>query len=542
MKRPVTTSSVNKKGRFLSIFVFVSFFAMAVSSLISNPVSASSQWDNLIINQQPLNISIYNNSPKVLSPSDPISDYEKYIINKEFHSPSFSDFLNPQYKNSPDYQQFQSESYDYESGARWAIFSEPSHMGNSLYPVSTPLLVFADSDFEMVPVLDYYKRPTWMLKNRSNQTKEIRYYRFLVSSGFNTFPFTGFSGFSYQKTSCAAQGYCFLNGRGSFTSLKSFVNNFDIQYPDNYSGDQFITEYFPLLSFTPVLSGQIQGQELSAIVEKDNMLHDFDYFFNQKYQYKLYLFNNQDSYDLIDTKILSFSDPYKYNFSANSSNGFYKVEVLPILQPPFTIKYDFKSAFIPLEYKGFSTNTYFSTKNVPFGASKPQFIFENCDTLDISCHIRNVITTISKAFYDFGNFLRNFLFKDVVGFLKWLFVPSENFLKNSFTQDSIRNIGSSFFSYTDAFVVVKEMYLSIFNALFTHQIGYSKPCHIFPKINIFGQPAQLNVCVFESFIGESNFNVLKTFNSLVLMFAGMFVVRGLVVKVGLMLLGGGFTE
>ncbi|MDO4729318.1 MAG: hypothetical protein Q4B43_10010 [Bacteroidota bacterium] len=200
-----------------------------------------------------------------------------------------------------------------------------------------------------------------------------------------------------------------------------FKSNFQVEYEYGYDGPRIPLESnisTDSLSFQPILSGQIKGQELSAVVEPDNMISDIDYFSAQKYQYKLFKFNN-NNYDLIDTKVLKFGEVYKYNFNSESSNGLYKVEVLPILQVPYQPKYNFISSYIPLEYSGFSTNSYFSTKNVPF-SSTSNFSFENCDALDVPCHIRNVITTISKAFYDFGNFLRNFLFKDVLGFIKFL--------------------------------------------------------------------------------------------------------------------------
>lgn len=507
MKRPATTSLQFKKGRFLSIFVFVAFFSMAVSSLVSNPVSASSQWDNLIINQQPLNISIYNNSPKVLSPSDPISDYEKYIINKEFHSPFFSDFLNPQYKNFPDYQQFQSESYDYESGARWAIFSEPSYMGNSLYPVSTPLLVFADSDFEMVSVLDYYKRPTWMLKNRSNQTKEVRYYRFLVSSGFNTFPFTGFSGFSYQKSSCAAQGYCFLNGRGSFTSLKSFVNNFDIQYPDNYSGDQFITEYSSLPKFKVDYSYTVNKGKINIQLYKPDQLPQFEWD-NMRVQQVYNIGVQCDDESIVDFKDdvgIPFQSGLKYYFPdscivSSSKNLIFRFH----FQSYDFKKYDFETLEFSIQYTSDLVKFYNSNTSIsPLVA---------CDLIDIPCHLNNFFI----KFFDF---------------LKWVFIPSFSDFKSYFDDffvDIRESIGGAYGFVQSVMLSFQSFVSLIYPSLFDS--NYSPPCYFIPSFVVFNHAFNIDLCQFENMVGSSNFSKITSFVSVTFVFISMFFARNIVFK------------
>lgn len=310
-----------------------------------------------------------------------------------------------------------------------------------------------------------------------------------------------------------------------------FKSNFQVEYEDGYDGPRI-----PLgsnistdsLSFQPVLSGQIKGQELSAVVEPDNMISDIDYFSAQKYQYKLFKFNN-NNYDLIDTKVLKFGEVYKYNFNSESSNGLYKVEVLPILQVPYQPKYNFISSYIPLEYSGFSTNSYFSTKNVPF-SSTSNFSFENCDALDVPCHIRNVITTISKAFYDFGNFLRNFLFKDVLGFIKFLFIPSFDDIKSYYLSfiDSIKLSLGGLYGFGESVSLSMTSFFKMIYPSFSSD--YTPPCRFIPNFNVFGSPMSIDLCSFEKSIGTSNFNLIRGFVSISFVFSSLFISRGILFR------------
>lgn len=515
MKRSATTSSVNKKGRFLSIFVFVSFLiSMTVSSLISNSVSAASPWDNLIKSTAPLPVVTLDQ--KTLN-----SCSGNYNLS---HVSNLSDLIKltnanvPSTKNSLD--QIRQLPFDFDSD-RWIIGSRilPDwQQYRACNPSSETRLIYGSKDLVFKTFTAYNGRPYWGLHNPTSNSLSYKIFRF-IPSGFvdpiasKYLPHNGIN-FVYTEAHTLPP-----KGVAEVSLNHIFINNFTIEYPDTYNGSKFISEYTALSSFTPVLSGYIHGQQLYAIVEKDNIMNDFDYFFNQKYQYKLYLFNNQDSYDLIDTKILSFSDPYKYNFSANSSNGLYKVEVLPILQPPFTIKYDFKSAFIPLEYKGFSTNTYFSTKNVPFGTSKPEFVFENCDNIDVPCHLRNIITSIRKFFYDIFQMFKAFIIPDFDSIKSVIesaqLQARENMGAISSLFDFIR---ISFGSFVDA----------IFPTLFID--SYMPPCDIFPQFNFFGSSAKINICKFEQTMGTFNFNKIRFLISGVFIFSSMSIFRSLFIK------------
>lgn len=500
----------------MRVFLFV--FALVVVNLsVSFAASAASAHDNLIKSTNPLP-AITLDQQSINSCS---GNYNMTQISKLSDLINLSNSKVPHTKQSID--QIRQLPFDFDSN-RWIIGSRILPKWNQYQACnqsSESYLIYGSKDLVFKPAISYNGTAYWSLHNPTSNPLTYKLFRF-QPSGFTDsvaskyLPHNGFNNvYSETKT-------VYPNSRLEVNLNNILINNFTTEYPDSYNGPTFNSSIDVITSnpsFVPILSGYILGQELSAVVEKDNIMNDFDYFFNQKYQYKLYLFNNQDSYDLIDTKILSFSDPYKYNFSANSSNGLYKVEVLPILQPPFTIKYDFRSAFIPLEYKGFSTNTYFSTKNVPFGTSKPEFVFENCDNIDVPCHLRNIITSIRKFFYDIFQMFKAFIIPDFDSIKSVIesaqLQARENMGAISSLFDFIR---ISFGSFVDA----------IFPTLFID--SYMPPCDIFPQFNFFGSSAKINICKFEQTIGTSNFNKIRFLISGVFIFSSMSIFRSLFIK------------
>lgn len=504
MKRPATTSSVNKKGRFLSIFVFVAFFAMAVSSLVSSPVSAFTINNNKTISftstsycdvnwnlETVLNFqrngelgsqgNDYSGEPKAfddwlkyIKPN--IKDY-KYLIyrnNNKVHI-----IIN--YQNLDKYQLYFPKTgnpYLTDGQKSWDLRHKTYKPSQSAKWQDYDLMIFT-----LVP---------------SPKNKPCVSYPIHFSSGFTAFPISPFNIIP--------------------DSTEIFRSNFSTKYDDGYTGPK-VPKPIELPTFTPIISGQIQGQELSVIVEKDNMVHDFEYLSNQKFKYRLLYVNPGSLDEIVDTKVLSFTDPYKYHFKAESKNGIYKVEVIPVLQVPYEAKYDFQSMYIPLEYKGFSTSAYFSTKDIPFGTPKPDFVFENCDKIDIPCHLRNIITSIRKFFYDIFQMLKEFI------------IPDFNSIKSVIDSAQLQakeNMGA----ISSLFDFIKISFGSFVDAVFPTLFidSYSPPCDIFPQFNFFGNPLKIDICKFEKTIGTSNFNKIRFFISGVLIFLSMSIFRSLFIK------------
>ena len=504
MKRPATTSLYIKKGRFLSIFVFVAFFAMAVSSLISNPASAFTINQNKTISfasttycDVDWNLDSVFNFRRDGNRGSQGNDYSG-------QPKAFDDWLNHIKPNLKDHRYliYRDKTnvhiiVNYQNIDKYYLYFPKTgnpHLtdGNKSWSLKDKLYKLGkntkwqDYDFMLFTI------------SSSPKDKGCVDYPIHISSDSSAFPISPFNVIPPQA--------------------EIYRSNFINQYQDGYAGP-VLPKPTQKPSFTPILSGQIDGQELSAIVEKDNMLNDFDYFSNQKYQYRLLYVNPNGLDEVIDTKVLSFNDPYRYNFKAESRQGVYKVEVIPVIQVPYEDKYDFQSIYIPLEYKGFSTNTYFSTKDIPFGTSKPQFVFETCDNIDIPCHLRNVITWIRKVFYDIIQFLKDVILPDFNSIKSVIesaqLQAKENFGAFNSLIDFIRISFGSFFD-------------TVFPTLFTN--SYTPPCNIFPNFNFFGSNVSIDICKFEGFMGTANFNKLRFLISGIFIFLAMNMFRSLFIK------------
>ena len=506
MKRPATTSSINKKGRFLNIFVFVVFISLAVSSFISNPVSAFTVNQNKTISFSSTNYCDVDWDLNTVFNFQRNFDLGSQGNSYSGEPKAYDDWLNYIKPNLKDH--------------RYLIYRDTEnnriHIILNYQNIDKYRLYFPISGYPRLTDGD----KVWSLEDKTykvNKTSKWQDYDFIV---FSLTP-------SPKNKPCVDYPIHISSDPSGFfispfniipSRAEIYRSNFVNEYDDGYSGPT-LPKPTQKSSFTPILSGQIDGQELSAIVEKDNMVNDFEYLSNQKYQYRL-LYVNPDGLDeIIDTKTLSFNDPYRYNFNAESKQGVYKVEVTPVLQVPYEDKYDFESIYIPLEYKGFSTNTYFSTKDIPFGTPKPQFTFESCDNIDIPCHLRNIITAVRKFSYDVFHMFKDFIIPDFNSIKSVIESAQLQAKENMGAISSLFDfIQISFGSFADA----------IFPTLFTN--SYSPPCNLFPNFVFFGATVNIDICKFENAMGTANFNKIRYLISGIFIFLSMAMFRSLFIK------------
>lgn len=559
MKRPATTSSINKKGRFLSIFVFVAFFIMAVSSLISNPAFAFTINQNKTISftstthcdvdwnlesvfnfQRDANRGSqgndYSGQPKAfddwLNHIKPNLKDHRYLIyrdktnvhiivnyqNIDKYYLYFPKTGNPYLTDGSKSWNLRDKLYKLGKNTKWqdydfmlfTISSSPRDKGCVDYPIhiSSSESSFPIDPFNHVsPQAEIY-RSNFVNKYQDGYTGPV-------------LPKTG-SSESVEKKSIYPRFFVMVTSdRGVYANLDfEYFKNNNIPVPDH--NIFFLIKPDGSIVKTPTITNGLSVWENiekgdyrlilhSSYLNNDQYKLEPVYFDLQvgKYDHSYFIhFNNEKN------RYCMFSNRLKNVTSENIEN----------IKKSGSIWSGFLNSLLGSSFSVSPAESYFrcdipqpdqNTKPDDFSSFNPQGLTEYssvCELTDINCHF-------SKFFTAFLNFL------------KWIFIPSPSDIKvyfDNFYLNIRESIGGAF-GFVQSLVMSFASFASlIYPTLF--DVNYSPPCNFIPSFSFFGQPFSIDLCKFEQSMGYANFNKIKSFVSVTFVFIALFLSRNIVLK------------
>lgn len=561
MKRPATTSSINKKGRFLNIFVFVVFISLAVSSFISNPVSAFTvnqnktisfsstnycdvDWDlNTVFNFQ-RNFDLgsqgnsYSGEPKAyddwLNYIKPNLKDHRYLIYRDTENNRIHIILN--YQNIDKYRLYfpisgyprltdgdkvwslEDKTYKVNKTSKWQdydfiVFSlTPSPKNKPC--VDYPIHISSDpSGFSISPFNIISSRAEIYRSNFVNE----------YDDGYSgpTLPEPNESD-PVSKKSIYPHFFIMV------TSDKSVYANLDFDYfkennipiPDH--NVFFLVKPDGSIVKTPTITN---GLSVWDNIDKGDYRLILHSSYLKSYQYKLepvyfdlqigkydysyfiYFNNDKNRYCMFSNRLKDVSPGNIENIKNSGSiwSGFLNSLINP--GSTLTPGESYFRCDIPQPDQ--------NTKPDDFSSFNPQGLTEYtsvCELTDFNCHF-------NKFFSAFFNFL------------KWIFIPSFSEFKGYFDDffiDIRESLGGAY-GFVQSIVMSFSSFLSlIYPSLF--DMNYSPPCNFIPSFSFFGQSFSIDLCKFEQSMGYANFNKIKSFVSVTFVFVSMFLSRGIVLK------------
>lgn len=380
---------------------------LALSFLILSPTPASAKtpYDNDIKNEIPLIGTITKGNK---------------IYNKSYSTPSFLQDLYISSSIEPLVKAFKAESLDYDNGARWAIMSYRNRSDHRV-----PFYIFGNKDIKMRIGRIFHNNnflTRWAFCNDGSTRSQLRIYTF--ETGYTS---SSFDGFTYLRSDggSIAPGECtFIHSKGG--DYRSYINNFNIQYPEGYEGDRFYAELptEPDKIKTSWRYG-LARNKLWVKVYQPQQLSKAQ--FNQM-SYNVDLFKTSgDDEIMLKSMTLSVADTFEYNFDDQHEHTTYYIAV-KLIKGDVDVPYAFEEVTRWFDYTGDDTVVSGSSGDfVAPDVDTSKYKYEQCEALDIACHLRNVFTKITELFAgffvpdatilsdDFNRFVT--FFKSKLGFL-----------------------------------------------------------------------------------------------------------------------------
>lgn len=539
------------KYKFFVVFIALS---LGLSFIVSTSASAKTPYDNDIKNEIPLIGTITKGNK---------------IYNKSYSTPSFLQDLYISSSIEPLVKAFKAESLDYDNGARWAIMSYRNRSDHRV-----PFYIFGNKDIKMRIGRIFHNNnflTRWAFCNDGSTRSQLRIYTF--ETGYTS---SSFDGFTYLRSDggSIAPGECtFIHSKGG--DYRSYINNFNIQYPEGYEGDRFYAE-LPSSDDTSSSKRSIYPR-FFAMVTTDNSVFanlDLDYFKNNKLpipKHSVFFLVKPDGTIVKTPNItngLSIWDNLEkgdYRLILHSSSGDENYEYKPVYFDIQVGKYNYSYFIHYNESKGryclfsnrlkdvspenleniknsgsiwsgflhtlFGSNSSISpgesyarcdipqpdqnSKPDDFSSFNPQGLTEyvsNCDLTDIPCHMTK-------------------FFNKLLEFIKWLFIPTFPDIKgcfDSFFIDVRESVGGVYGFVESIILSFKTLLSLIYPSLFDAQ--YFPPCDFIPSFSFFNSPFNVDLCRFENVVGSANFTKIRSFISITFVFVSMFFARNIIFK------------
>lgn len=228
----------------------------------------------------------------------------------------------------------------------------------------------------------------------------------------------------YAGVLMISQGKDFVIG----VSDRIFLSNFSLKYDNDYNGPYPQEFYNPKPQRRPSFNYKLKSNKLEAQVYHQSNIHK-EYF--DKLQVRYELVSHLGGEHVVDSKTLKPHQVYSYNFTTESPRTDYWLAVKYFKGENQKNEYDFKEHSVKIDYKGDLTEISGDADNFwdsgGLNQQKPQFEYENCEAVDIACHLRNFGTKIREIFTyffipsttafadDFNSLLKNMTQK--LGFL-----------------------------------------------------------------------------------------------------------------------------
>ena len=207
-----------------------------------------------------------------------------------------------------------------------------------------------------------------------------------------------------------------------------FLSNFPLKYDNDYDGPYPQEFYNPKPQRRPSFNYRLKNNKLEAQVYNQAQLRK-EYFDKMHVRYELV--SHEGGEHVVDSKTLKPGEVYSYDFTAGSPHTDYWLAVSYFKGENQDDEYDFIEHSVKIDYKGDLTEINGDADNFSgsggLNQQKPQFEYENCEAVDIACHLRNFGTKIREIFTyffipsttafadDFNSLLKNMTQK--LGFL-----------------------------------------------------------------------------------------------------------------------------